>query len=340
MLQCTLNWGMFRANGHRAHHGKKGLMRDRLSCVACVLLFIALMLVSLRYITDFWLLAFFYSLQPHIGAAAIIGSLICLAIRRSTVAWALLAWSMFITGHAFWMKFEFLPPSATVISEKATRFRLLSFNVLGDNFTNADRIVETIRMSGADVAYAMEAGPLGDRLDQLKDIYPYHIGCGAMVEFCDLLILSKYPIEQPRFFSLSELRANRFAIAGIRIGGQLVNFSAIHVTKPYFDDYHTLELIRAGAYMRQRPGPKILAGDFNSDSIAPDMQRFLRHYKMHTAGFEPATWPIEAGPFGVPIDHIFMTGDIKAVGLHRLPDNEGSNHFGLIADLAIEPAIN
>ncbi len=326
--------------GRGPTHGNKGLMRDRLSCVACVLLAIALLLVSLRYVTDFWLLAFFFSLQPHIGAACVIGSLLCLAIRRSAVGYGLLFWSLLITGHAFWMKLEFLPPAGTTVSQNATHFRLLSFNVLGDNYVNADRIAETIRMSGADVAYVMEAGPLGDRLDRLQDVYPYHIGCGVMVEFCDLLILSKHPIEAPQFYSLSELRANRFAIAGIRIGGQLIQFSAIHLTKPYFDDYHTLELIWAGAYLRQRPGPKILGGDFNSDTIAPDMQDFLRNYRMHTAGFEPATWPVEAGIFGVPIDHIYMSREIKAVRLQRLPESEGSNHFGLIADLAIEPAAN
>lgn len=311
-------------------------MRDRLSLVFCVLLSLGLAIVSLRYVTDFWLLSFFFSLQPHIGVAAVLGALFCLVLRRNVFGWLLLSLALFLCGHAFWMQREFLPATSVAPSGSAP-FRMLSFNILGDNFANVSRIVEMLNGSDADVAFVLEAAPLEHHLEKLSAAFPYRMGCGALVDGCDLMILSKHPFEQPEFMSLSDLRSDRFAMAGIRIGGKRVQLAAIHVTKPYFDDYHTEELRRAGIELRKRGGPTIIAGDFNSDTIAPDMQRFLRRNALWATGPEPATWPVEAGVFGIPIDHIYTSADIVPVSLKRIGDSYGSNHYGLIADLAVGP---
>lgn len=302
-----------------------------------MLISFGLLVVSLRYVTDFWLLAFFFSLQPQLGVVAALGALACLALHRSAFGYALLVVSLLLCGHAFWMQREFLPPSDVEAPADATRFRLLSFNILGNNFANVGRIIDMVNASGADVAYLFESGPLLHHLSDLEEVYPYRIGCGVEIETCDLMILSKYPIEAPRVVSLSDIRANRFAVATIRIGGRPIEFAAIHLTKPYFDDYHTTELRRAGAILRKRGGTLIIGGDFNSDTIAPDMQRFLRRSDLQTAGAEPATWPVEAGIFGIPIDHIYTSKAIIPLSLTRLEDDYGSNHYGLVADLTIPP---
>ncbi|GEO83947.1 MULTISPECIES: endonuclease/exonuclease/phosphatase family protein [Alphaproteobacteria] len=311
------------------------MIRERISSALDVLISVGLLVVSLRYVTGFWLLSFFFSLQPQLGVIAALGALASLVLHRSRYGYALLAASLLLCGHAFWMQREFLPNSDAAPPANAMRARLLSFNMLGDNFANVGRIITMINASGADVAYVFEAGPLLHHLDALKTAYPYRIGCGVAVDVCDLLILSKHPIENPQFFSLSDLRANRFAIATIRIGGTPVQFAAIHLSKPYFDDYHAEELLNARAKLRKRGGPMVIGGDFNSDTIAPDMQYFLRRGGLQTAGSEPATWPVAAGIFGVPIDHIYTSKDITPLSLERIEDNYGSNHFGLIADLAI-----
>ena len=84
----------------------------------------------------------------------------------------------------------------------------------------------------------------------------------------------------------------------------------------------------------------VLAGDFNADSLALDMRYFLRRNGMTAAGWEPATWPVRAGRFGIAIDHIYRRKGLIPLGVWRLPDNLGSNHFGLVADFAIpQPAL-
>ncbi len=302
-----------------------------------MLISFGLLVISLRYVTDFWLLAFFFSLQPQLGVVAALGALACLALHRSPFGYGLLVLSLLLCGHAFWMKREFLPSSGIAVPADTTHFRLLSFNMLGDNYENVGRIIDMVNASGADVAYVLESGPLLHHLSDLSATYPYRIGCGVQIENCDLMILSKYPIEAPSVVSLSDIRRNRFAVATIRIGGQAIEFAAIHLTKPYFDDYHTTELRRAGAILRKRGGTLVIGGDFNSDTIAPDMQWFLRRGELQTVGMEPATWPVAAGIFGIPIDHIYTSKTLIPISLTRIADDYGSNHYGLIADLAIAP---
>ena len=312
-------------------------MRDRISSALGVLVSFGLMVVALRYVTDFWLLSFFFSLQPQLGVVAALGALACLVLRRSTFAYGLLAVSLLLCGHALWMQREFLPPASGDVAADATRFRVLSFNMLGNNHSNVGRIIDMVNASGADVAYLMESAPLLHHLDALSTAYPYRIGCGILAEECDLMILSKHPIDHTEYLSLSDLRSNRFAMATVHIGGHAVQLAAIHLTKPYFDDYHTTELRRAGAALRKRGGPVVIGGDFNSDTIAPDMQAFLRRHALQATGPEPATWPVAAGIFGIPIDHIYVSKDIVPLSLARLADHYGSNHYGLIADLALSP---
>ncbi|MBW8320216.1 MAG: endonuclease/exonuclease/phosphatase family protein [Arenimonas sp.] len=313
-------------------------MRDRISSALDVLVSFGLLVVALRYVTDFWLLSFFFSLQPQLGVVAAFGALVSLVLRRGAFAYVLLAASLLLCGHALWMQRELLPPATSDVAPGATRFRVLSFNVLGNNHSNVGRIIDMVNASGADVAYVMESAPLLHHLDALSTAYPHRIGCGVVIEACDLMILSKHPIDNPAFLSLSDLRSNRFAMATVHIAGQAVQLAAIHLTKPYFDTYHTTELRRAGAALRKRGGPIVIGGDFNSDTIAPDMQAFLRRHALQATGPEPATWPVAAGVFGVPIDHIYVSKDIVPLSLARMADNYGSNHYGLIADLALSPA--
>jgi endonuclease/exonuclease/phosphatase (EEP) superfamily protein YafD len=65
------------------------------------------------------------------------------------------------------------------------------------------------------------------------------------------------------------------------------------------------------------------------------MRRFLSNTDLASAGFEPATWPIRAGVFGLPIDHVYARAPLKIKSLTRIADALGSNHYGLIAEIAI-----
>ncbi|MGO8411501.1 hypothetical protein ACC775_38185, partial [Rhizobium ruizarguesonis] len=51
----------------------------------------------------------------------------------------------------------------------------------------------------------------------------------------------------------------------------------------------------------------------------------------------PATWPIRAGAFGIPIDHVFTRAPMRLKSVRRIENGFGSNHFGLMAEFVIDP---
>ncbi len=308
-------------------------MTAKLSCMVSTAVAAVLVIASLRYITDFWLLAFVTSFQLHIAIICILLSWLVFWLMRDAFSAVLLVWSIALAVHAVSMLLDF-STSATAAPD-AQPFRLLSFNVLMDNAANAEVIADAIVESHADAVYLFEADALQSALPRLQQTYPHRLGCFEGTPGCDLVILSKRPLHEGHFHSLSDLRRDRFAIAKIDLDGREVTLAAAHLTKPYFDDYHRDELDEVSEILYRVTGPLILAGDFNSASIAPDMRDFLAANDLRKAPWEPATWPTEAGRFGIAIDHIFAREPATLIKTTRLPDSLGSNHYGLMADFMI-----
>ncbi|MFB9952260.1 endonuclease/exonuclease/phosphatase family protein [Rhizobium puerariae] len=309
-------------------------MRQTLSVAICVIVSLALAALGTRYVHPHWLLATLYSLQLHVAAGCVVAMLAALAIKRHFLIWLLFSATLLFAGHAILMNREFAAP-ATAADASSPTFRLLSFNILSDNYENGEDIARAILSTDADLVNIMEAAPLRVHLDELARVYPYRIGCGILIQICDQMMLSKVPIETPTVRTLSDIFPDRFILAKVTLAGRTVNFAGIHTTKPYFDSFHSLELTRAALAIAETTGPLLLSGDFNASSLAPNMRRFLRVTELRTGEWEPATWPIKAGRFGVPIDHIYVRAPLKIKSLKRLADAHGSNHYGLVAEIAI-----
>ncbi|MGK6312444.1 endonuclease/exonuclease/phosphatase family protein [Neorhizobium sp. DT-125] len=309
-------------------------MRQTLSVAICVIVSLVLLAIGTRYIHPHWILATLYSLQLHAAAACVVAMAVALVVKRHFVTWLLFAAALLFTCHAVLMGRDFAEP-ATGADASAPTFRLLSFNILNSNYANAEDLTRTILSSGADLVNIMEAAPLRVHMEELAKTYPYRVGCGIVTRDCDQLMLSKVPIDAPMIRTLSEIFPERFILARVTIAGTTINFAGIHTTKPYFDNFHSLELTRAALAITETTGPLLLSGDFNASSLAPNMRRFLRVTQLKTGAWEPATWPIRAGAFGVPIDHVYARAPLKIKSVTRLPDAHGSNHYGLIAEIAI-----
>ena len=308
-------------------------MRNIIYWILSAFLTLAIALVSLRYVTNFWLLSFIYSFQIHLGVLFVAASLVILAVRRHAYGFVLLLASLLLTTHGVVMLREFGEEDRGV---GAPLFRLMSFNVAIDNWKNSTAIADMVIASNADVVNLMEAKPLTFHLQRLYKVYPYHIGCDHGKDSCDTLLLSKRPFVTRQVAGIGSLRKDRLVVASVEFGGQTVNLVSAHLTKPYFDDYQAEELGDLGKALGAISGPLVLSGDFNSSSIAPGIQAFLRKQQLKTVAPEPATWPIAAGRFGIAIDHIFARAPLHLTSLKRLDDNLGSNHSGLIAEFVLD----
>ncbi len=309
-------------------------IRKILSLAICVIVSLVLLAIATRYVHPHWSLAALHSLQLHFAAACIAAVLVALFLDRNLVAWMVLAASLALGGHAVVMTRD-LAAMATESDASAPGFRLLSFNILSNNYANGDAIAKMIAASGADLVNIMEAEPLQAYMAELSRTYPYRIGCGVMMSDCDQLMLSKTPLRKGTVRSLSAIFDNRFVMAETTIAGEVVHVGGIHTTKPYFDDFQTFELIRAALAITDTEGPFVLSGDFNASSLAPNIRMFLHWTGLRTASYEPPTWPTRLGGLGLAIDHVYVRAPLKMRSLTKLPSTFGSNHAGLMAEIAI-----
>lgn len=308
--------------------------RKILSVAICVIVSLVMLAVGTRYAYPHWMFATLHSLQLHAAVACGVAMLLALILHRNIVSLLLLAGSLALAGHAVMMGRDYTA-MATENDADAPSFRLLSFNILKENQASGEAIARMIAASGADVVNIMEAEPLEAQLSLLGTTYPYRIGCGILTAECDQLMLSKTPLERGTVRSLSQIFGDRFILAETEIRGQKVNIAGIHTTKPYFDNFQTVELVQATLAMEKTQGPLVLSGDFNASSLAPNIRSFFTWTGLKTASYEPPTWPVSLGKFGLPIDHVYVRAPLKIRSISTLPSAYGSNHAGLMADLVI-----
>jgi endonuclease/exonuclease/phosphatase (EEP) superfamily protein YafD len=289
---------------------------------------------------DHWLLSFFYSYAVHIAAAGFAAGLAAVLLApRNVVAFLALLGLLDATMDAQRVMLRYRPDPLTAQAPVAPDFRLLTFNVLNENVGGGPRVADMLMEQDADVVFLLEALPLRGEIARLSERYPYRVGCTTMSDSCSSLILSKHPVSDPEVMDLSKVSRARFVSAEIAVAGTPIRFALLHTTKPYYDGLQCIELGDIGHHLRQYKGNLVAAGDFNSAILAPCMRQFLNLLRLKTAPHEPSTWPVRAGPLAIPIDHVFARAPLKILETRRLPHNLGSNHYGLVSDIVVDPPV-
>ncbi|HEX2147403.1 MAG TPA: endonuclease/exonuclease/phosphatase family protein, partial [Pseudorhizobium sp.] len=268
-------------------------MRDFLSVAICVIVSLILLALASRYVSGIWIFATLHSLQFHLSLASALALLCTLVLKRAFLPLGLLLLALALLGHSIWMSRDMVQ-SAEAAQPGDRVLKLMSFNILTSNSQNASAIAELILASGSDVVNIMEAEPLAAHLEALSAVYPYRIGCGEMTRECDLMMLSKLPFAERTTKSLSHVFEERMMVAELPFNGRSLHVAAIHTTKPYFDNFQSLELENAAELLGALDGPLVVSGDFNASSLAPNMRRFLRATGLRSGRHEPATWPVRA----------------------------------------------
>src|SRR4051794_19593175 len=122
----------------RSSASRSGSMRDIIYWILCAFLTVAIAIVSLRYVTNFWLLSFVYSFQVHLGVVFVAASLIILAVKRQIYGFILLLVSLLPIAHGIIMLREFAEGDRS--TDTPPLFRLMSFNIAIDNWKNSTEI--------------------------------------------------------------------------------------------------------------------------------------------------------------------------------------------------------
>jgi endonuclease/exonuclease/phosphatase (EEP) superfamily protein YafD len=211
---------------------------------------------------------------------------------------------------------------------------VLSINALASN-PRGREIVDYILTTAPDVVVIMESTAITPYLDLLAVDYPYRAGCDANGRNCDVLIFSRTPIEDSRALPLGPYGSLRLVTAQTTVAGQPVVILGAHLSKPYFDEMAWFDLDRVRRTIARQGGPVIVAGDFNAAAWSDAVADFATAGNLAPPPSYPATWPVRAGQFGVPIDNMFTHGNAVIETIEALDDSMGSNHRGLRASVRL-----
>ncbi len=159
------------------------------------------------------------------------------------------------------------PQTLATPAEGMQEIRVASYNTLYDN-ENIDAVKAEVARLDADVITLLEMGPKKRRImAELKDRYPYQADC-YKVDYCNLVVLSKFPIVE------SDARGPLGGPAYIRAklgpeAGGLTVFGVHTIRFPH--SRAQFRQVNAGAPAdREQPGPQAGDGRFQCDAILAD----------------------------------------------------------------------
>lgn len=193
-------------------------------------------------------------------------------------------------------------------------------------------------------------------------------------ESADVLVMQEYthewhqslePLRDEFATCATEPRAHAFGIAActnlkvisqttLQLGSANVPAIVLETEAPAFSGYiigvhlyspeggdgtreRNRQLSDLAAHIGELRKPVVVVGDFNNTWSAPSMRSFLRSTGMQLGTpVQLPTWPTALGPFGIPIDMVAASGDVRIGERSLLPATE-SDHRGFRFSLAISP---
>lgn len=279
-------------------------------------------------------------------------------VRRRWIAGLVLPTALFIANYGL----LFLPswPAASAARTMQPR-RVMTFNVL---FANQDypAIARMISEEAADVVALQEVEPaLADLLRaRFAEEYPYQAWEPRSGPF-GMAVLSRLPLGDRRI-----VVERPWGVAGLATVVETtcgpIQLLAMHTvpTVPGLSPAHNRvevsrtvrerreEIQDALAYLGQRPGPTLLVGDFNLTDQHETYRAITQGYR---DSFREVGWgfgftfparrgdlPLIHRPYHWPIlriDYVFHSPDLRAQATHVGPENGGSDHRPLVADIML-----
>lgn len=270
------------------------------------------------------------------GTLAVLGyvvALVLLALSRRRVA-ALLALAGLLL-HVVWLVPSFVGTGRPVASADLTVMTANLEYGRGD----ASSVVGAVAERGVDVLVLEEVTPQvlrRLRADGLDRLLPRSAGQPAETA-SGTMVFSRYALGRATRVPLSQ-------------GGLAVSVAApepfllvgAHASEPLFRPTQwsrDLALLQRVASRAARSGPVLVAGDLNTTPDHPYFRRLLGAAELEDAAQQAGsgvvpTWPVRAGlPRLITIDHVLTGPAYAAVRTTRVAV-PGSDHRGLVADLA------
>ncbi len=272
----------------------------------------------------------------YLGVAGFLLGL--LALRRKWLpATALLV----IAALNAWPVLPYLPRLAPAIAAPPTaaRLKVLTVNVSFRQFS-ARRFREIVAEAAPDVLLVVEFTPRAEEvLAEFDKVFPQQLKAPAEGPY-GIGLWSRFPLQSAYTFPLGPVQAVEARVqtpAGVftLIGAHLVSPTLPRRAEQRNEGLEMLAERRAAI-----SGPVIVAGDFNVTPYSPYYSDWLGTTGLTDSRYGrtlSASWPAALPILGIPIDHVAVSNEFVILAHHRLPAF-GSDHWGIMAELALQPA--
>lgn len=210
----------------------------------------------------------------------------------------------------------------------APALRVMSANVFKGN-RRIDKVLDYVRRENPDVLVLLEIGGRWARpLERLSSRYPYrwvHPGNA----YTGIAVLSRSVPVQTRVIDLARSGGLSLLLTFDR-DGQRFSILGTHLKSPPglgAAAIHEKELAALATVAREHPWPLLVIGDLNTTAYSPTFARLLREggLKSCSRGLH-YTWPVQAPPLAIQIDHCLARPGIELRDFTVGPD-VGSDHF-------------
>lgn len=272
------------------------------------------------------------SFSPYFLLMALVLALATLAMGRGR-AGAIMSGAalvgLVLHGASYWRTTAPVDPSIT------SDLRVIFFNARWDNTANADRIVTEALAAEPDIViFAEPQGllPLRDRFEA-----GYQILDTCKDDWCDYLIASRLPTRGLVIGPLDPW-SERLAVFEAKTSPDTwTRVIVSHISKPWDVTLIEPAIDELIVYYTNYDGPTVAVGDFNSAPWSNHVRRLLTTTGFRGVRGQFGTWPIRLGGFGLPIDQLLTGPGTATTRVQPFGDGLGSNHRGVLADIAILP---
>lgn len=258
--------------------------------------------------------------------------------RASAVVLGLLAFGSILQ---LWVEHRQL--SLPLLPTAQADLRLLFFNVQADNSQPGAEIIEAALVHQPDVMVFAEAAPIWAIQAQTPGYTALPCppaGAADPEAPCELWIATQAPPLRHWQMQLNPIWTERYAVlelAAPQTQSQPAFVAVAHLAKPWLSGVAEAELARVIAQLSWFPAnqPVIVLGDFNAAPWSGPMRQLLRESRFRGLRQPPGTWPSGLGGLGLPIDQVLVRGGARVVQIRPFGAELGSNHRGLIVDIAL-----
>lgn len=272
------------------------------------------------------------NLQAHLAVASGLILLATLVVRSH--GWSVIAVAVLLLNVTA-VAVRVAPVTTCPVMMAATgqqTARILTHNISWRN-RDFDAIDRLFAETDADIIVLQEVRQSHALyLEKLRERYPYQVMCDAG-DYCGIVILSRHPIEYRETIE----DENHIALAmetAVSIDGHELVLVGAHLSRPFRGVGQANQFRSLTRVVAELPPNTVVAGDFNSAPWSTNMARYAPDAGVCASNAAQSTWPQWLGPFGIPIDHVFLKSGVQLLSVGAV-NGAKSDHKALVATVGL-----